>query len=445
MRKENDPSVFLLTLGGSRLLHAPLHGASVLLDLEGPLPQSAISTWCASTPEQKKGDFIPDFIGLIPTRGCNLDCRYCGFRRLDAPSEIMPLEIAEAGIEWYANLLKRTGKEILNIHFFGGEPFSQPKFCMGAVQAARRIARMHGMGTVFEAATNGFMNEDTTKFVRDSIDCIVLSLDGPPEIQNRHRPRRNGAGSFNQVCRSASIFSEAPGKLCLRACITSETVHRMEEIATWFCTEFRPAAVSFETLQESSESMDAGLKAPDPWDFALHFVKAESLLECAGVKAVYATADTSTCKISFCPVARDVAILSPDGRISGCYLLDKDWESRGMDLHLGRVLPSGKVLIYKNAIQRLRSLNVINKPRCENCFCKWHCAGGCHVNHTFPGCNNRFDDLCIQTRIIALLHILKSLGREDVFDRLTGDQEALQRVILQSSDRLDSNVLERVQ
>ena len=32
-----------------------------------------------SPPQKKRGQLDPDFLGLIPTRGCNLSCRYCDF------------------------------------------------------------------------------------------------------------------------------------------------------------------------------------------------------------------------------------------------------------------------------------------------------------------------------------------------------------------------------
>lgn len=383
-------------------------------------------------PQQKTGDFLPDFIGIIPTRGCNLDCSYCGFRVSGTRQKVLKAEKAIHFIEWYARLLHEHKREVLNIHFFGGEPFTQPNLCRIAVEAAKNAAKRYGMHTIFEAATNGFMNRKTAEFVRDSIDYIILSIDGPPGIQNRHRPRRNGAGSFDAVSRSARFFSQKSERLCLRCCITSDTVEEMVAIAKWF-QRLRPAVVSFETLQESPESKAAGLQAPDPWRFASNFVRAQELLEQSGIETVYATADIHTRKVSFCPVGRDVAILSPDGTLSGCYLLPGDWEQRGMNLNLGFVDEFG-IHIEPTSVERLRGHNVWNKDRCRNCFCKWHCAGGCHVNHTFPGSGNEFDDLCIQTRIISLYRLLKEIGRKDLFQKLVRRPVEFVRVILQKSD-----------
>ena len=452
--KLGEEAIYALPLPESWLVYAPLHEISALVNeaaiqaLRSPEAESLtlelkeLRDGLIAPPElsltQRKGDFLPDFIGLIPTRDCNLNCRYCGFRGEEDLSGIMPVEMAVQCVEWYARLLKDKKREILNVHFFGGEPFLVPELPMMAVHAARIKAKEWGLKASFEAATNGVMSEETAGFVGDFIDFIMLSIDGPPDIQNSLRPKPDGSGSFEIVHRSAKIFSEGSGSLCLRTCITSATVNRMQEIASWLYQEYRPHSISFETLQPSPESQKSGLLPPDPWTFALNFTRAASVLEQWGVEAVYATADINMCHLSFCPVSRDVAIISPDGIISNCYLMEKEWKLRGLDLNLGHITGTGEIVLDHHSIETLRSLQVLNKPRCRSCFCRWHCAGGCHVNHTFPGCADAYDELCIQTRIITLFNILKDLKREDVFENLIRDKKYLGRVIFQRSDCLSA-------
>jgi len=450
----NNNSIYTLPLPKAWLLYAPLHDVAALVN-EAALSalrnkkarrlvpeiediRQLISRTSDFHPRQRQGEFLPDFIGLVPTRDCNLACRYCGFRSQGKALKVMEPELAIGCVDWYALLLKSAKREVLNLHFFGGEPLFASRLVMMAVHAARIKAEEHGLQAKFEVATNGMMSEATARFASEFVDFIMLSLDGPKDIHDAHRPLPSGAESFEAVYKSARIFSDGSINLSLRACITSETVSRMEEIAAWFYQEFRPSSVCFETLQPSPESAEAGLRPPEPWEFALNFVKASSLLEKVGVEAVYATSDTKVRRISFCPVARDVAIISPDGTVSGCYLLERDWKARGLDLSLGQASASGKLILEKEAVERLRSMNVLNISRCQSCFCKWHCAGGCHVNHSYPGCEKIYDDLCIQTRVIALSNILRSLDREDVFERLVRNREALERVILQSSDLFDT-------
>ena len=224
--------------------------------------------------------------------------------------------------------------------------------------------------------------------------------------------------------------------MCLRACVTQATVARMPEIAAWFCEEFDPAIVSFEPLQLSPWSQTDQLQPPDPWEFARYFAEAARVLAAYGVPIMYAAADTTARQVTFCPVGDDAVIVAPDGFANACYLVPREWEAKGLDLRLGRVT-AGSVDLDPGAVDRVRGHNVLNKPLCEACFCKWHCAGGCHVNHSVVGvAPGEFDRLCIQTRIIALTAILHDLGQADLALRLLSDRAALERAIWQTSDLL---------
>lgn len=447
-----DSNVFALPLKDKWLLYAPLHGISALVNnaAVNALQEPARNTHSAeldqlrkdlsrapvALPDSKKGDFIPAFLGFLPTRDCNLSCKYCGFRAGSSPQKSMSIDLAVRCIDWYAKLLKADGEETLEIHFFGGEPFIKPELVMMVVHAARIRGEEYGLRTRFEASTNGVMNEEMARFAANFIHNIVLSIDGPLDIQNSHRPRPGGEGSFEDAYRSARVFDDGPGHLHLRSCITSDTVSRMEEIAIWFSREFRPSTVCFETLQPSPESEEAGLNIPDPWEFASNYSRAARTLWKSGIKPIYASAELSENRVSFCPVGKDVVIVSPEGEIAGCYLLERDWKARGMDMSIGCFSENGEPEFYEGAVERLRNMNVLNYSRCNNCFCRWHCAGGCHVNHSFPGCPETFVDLCIQTRIITLFNILSGMDRLDIFNELDADKTNLRRVILQPSDRL---------
>jgi len=387
-------------------------------------------------PLPRRGPLKPAFLGLIPTRDCNLACRYCGFLPPGESREVMDLRLACDAVDWYLNLVARDGEEgPAEVHFFGGEPFCATEVVDLVYHRARLRAAELGCAVRFETATNGVFDEVRCRWIADSLDDVILSLDGPADVQDRQRPRRGGQGTFETVARSARILSEGRAELSLRACVTADTVDRLPEIAAWFCQEFRPVAVCFEPVQPTAEAQAAGLLAPDPWVFAREFVAAARVLEDFGVQAIYAAADIGARRVSFCPIGRDVAIVSPDGTISACYLLRQEWEQRGLDLVMGR-FESGSVHLSEEAIAGVRELNVWNKPFCQRCFCKWHCAGGCHVNNILPAAPGEYGRLCIQTRIIALCNILKSMGQAGLAESLVHDGSALAVAVQQPSDRI---------
>jgi uncharacterized protein len=449
-------NVFIVPVLDQYLVYAPLHSLAALVDSlavcrirdsllapgepgAGPL-QDLVGLFRSQSrpaPQPKSGAFSPAFLGLIPTRGCNLGCKYCGFLAAEEPDEVMDLELARDAIDWYLGLVSKAGIRTAEIHFFGGEPFCAEEVLDFTFHFARLKASETGCSVRFEVATNGAFDDARCRWAADSLDSIILSLDGPADIQNLHRPRRDGGASFGRVARSATLLSEGAAELSFRVCVTADTAEELPAIARWLCQEFRPLSVGFEPLQPSAPSRAAGLQPPDPWTFAQKFCEAAWLLEAHGVEPVYAAADIRARRVTFCPVGQDVPIVSPDGTIAACYLLERDWEEKGLDLRLGR-LEQGSVSLDKDAVAAARSMNVWAEPCCSDCFCKWHCAGGCHVNHVLPDRPGSFDRLCIQTRILALRNILKEMERDDLMVDLLKDGRALERAVWQASDAIAS-------
>jgi radical SAM protein with 4Fe4S-binding SPASM domain len=449
-----DQSIFAIRILNQFILYAPLHGIAALVNhaavrylqeslLRGDHADDGLLGDIARTLDQKReplplpkqGDFSPAFLGILPTRHCNLACRYCSFLPATESSAVLDLGTARDAVEWYMHLVRQMGAQFAEVHYFGGEPFCAEQVLDLTIPLARMRARQIGCQIRFEVATNGVFNEERAQWAAENFDTIVFSFDGLADIQDRHRPYRHGQGTFAVVARIATVLSEGTADLFFRTCITDQTVDRMSEIAVWFSQNYRPRGVCFETVQPTTQSEEAGLEPPDPWKFARAFIQAAWILEVHGVEPIYTAADIRARRVSFCPVGQDAAIVSPDGTLSACYLLQRDWKVKGLDLRLGR-LEAGTAYLDANAIAFARSLNVWNKPCCARCFCKWHCAGGCHINHQSGGSPGTYGRLCIQTRAIALRNILDSLGRDDLVHDWLQNQDAMECSVLQASDLL---------
>jgi uncharacterized protein len=376
----------------------------------------------------------PLFLGLITTRGCNMGCRYCDFPAPKSSSPEMTLDLARRALDSYFRLLQDSGSRHAAVHFFGGEPFYADRVVHFAVEYAAQQAARLGMQAEFEAATNGLFDSERCRWIAARFDTVVLSLDGPQDIQERQRPALIGE-SFDRVEQNARVLSEGEADLALRACVSAATVGRMEEIAGWFTTEFRPASVCFAPLVESRISRKFGLLPPQAIEFARNFHKASVILERRGVKPVFSTADLTRCRTSFCPVGKDALIVSPDGSLDACYLFPGDWQSAGLDLRYGRMSPSG-MEFDPGSVQRIRDLTAADKSLCAVCLCRWHCAGGCHVRHPCSARAARYDDVCVQTRLITAAVLLRQLGQAELADAWMDDPRELKKTALQKSDRL---------
>jgi len=386
-------------------------------------------------PRRRTGKLKPEFLGIIPTRSCNGACNYCDFGAGLASGKKMSYELAAGAVDWYAGLMKLQKRKILDIHFFGGEPMVARDVIEVAVQRARLIAAERSLISNFEISTNGQYGAGDAGFLGQYFNKIVLSFDGFRDVQNRHRPLKADKSSFENVSETAKIISNSNAELCIRCCVSQENILQLEEFTCWLCENFRLSVINFEILTESPLSVASGLLPPDPIDFAIHFEKSRHIAAGYGIEVVYASDINGWPVVSSCPAGKDTAIISPDGRISNCYLQPEKWQNAGLDLDFGLFTSTGDIIIEQGKLESIRKM-VENKPRCKNCFCQWSCAGGCHVGITYPGSPIEYDNFCKQTRLISTFTLLSTLELQGKIDLLTQSTRGMELIVSQKSDFL---------
>ncbi len=447
-------SIFILPVRDKYLLYAPLHDLSILLNgaaarqMKSALKQHNSSSaaleladviaMLQSPPNQhpdRSGELNPQFLGIIPSRRCNMSCVYCDFGAHNAPGEVIDPNVVVAAIDYFAALTQQQNKQVFSIQFFGGEPFVEQEIVDIAVHHARFVGSRTGLIPHFEVLSNGYFSAQQRVFIKDYFDRVVISFDGFQKYHDQTRPLNSLQGSYEKVVENIQYLSNSNVELAIRCCITSESVNDMVAMAQWFCTEFNPDKVNFETLTRNPETEKAQLFPPDPYVFAQNCVKSWRVLRANDVEPAYAPVSLDKAQTTSCPVGRDVLIVHPDGIVASCYLLRQDWENKQLDLRVGKVHKNGHMDIDFEKIQQLRNL-VYSKPRCETCFCRFGCAGNCHVNCTYPGSSQAYTDFCVHTRIITVCQILEEMGQQTVVDELLDDTNALRKLALQKSDNL---------
>jgi uncharacterized protein len=446
--------IFCVPIKEKYLIHAPLHRLTALVNshavsqirdaLQHKTPVAGslsslvhqLQTPVFPYPSPRDNpELSPLFLGLIPTRGCNMGCHYCDFAAPKQDSPVMSLEMARNAIDAYFHLLSESGNRHAEVHFFGGEPFFADRVIHFAVEYARWRADQNQFSVRFEVTSNGLYNTNRCQWIADHFDTIILSLDGMPDIQDRHRPGINGRSTADIIVRNAKIFSDNSIELVIRVCVTSETVERLPEIAHWIAQEFRPSTVCVETLSLSHNAEVINFTPPDPLIFAHCFDAAAHILRQAGIETVISTADTSNPRSSFCPVGKDALIVTPDGAVNACYLLEKDWVNRGLDLQLGKI-DGQRFMLADEAVTRARHLTVDHRSLCSNCLCRFYCAGGCHVNHYTEVPAGQYDDQCIQTRAITFTRLLRGMGQDDLADQWLNSTVEIKESVMQKNDHL---------
>jgi radical SAM protein with 4Fe4S-binding SPASM domain len=292
----------------------------------------------------------------------------------------------------------------------------------------------------FEISTNGQYNEKDARFLGNYFNKVVLSLDGFKETQNRHRPLKSHKDSFENAIRTAAVISNSSAELCIRCCVSQLNVLQLEEITQWLCSDYRLSAINFEILCSNYVTKSEGLLPPDPIQFAVNFQKSRAIANSYGIDTVYASDIADHPQVSSCPVGKDAVVISPNGRISNCYLMPESWKKVKLDLDFGFFHSKDKIDIDEANLAKIREM-VEDKVRCSSCFCQWSCAGGCHVGNTFPACSNNYDDFCLQTRLISAFSLLSNLGLEEKIDQLINSNDAIMKLVKQDSDKIQDFTL----
>jgi uncharacterized protein len=134
-------------------------------------------------------------LDLDITEKCPLACDYC-YKHKQART--MSREMAFRAMDW---LFKMSGKgEKVTVNFIGGEPMAVFPFMREVVEYGKEKARQSGKLISFGGPTSAsVVTDEILEFIRVSRYPLVLSIDGAPETQDRHRRLANGRGSSELV------------------------------------------------------------------------------------------------------------------------------------------------------------------------------------------------------------------------------------------------------
>jgi uncharacterized protein len=139
-------------------------------------------------------------IQLYVSAACNMSCRYCYATEMKSVtrSQLMTREVAEAALDL---LFRRArGFPSVSVTFFGGEPLVNRDLILWAVEEVERRAKASGQETLYSLTTNAtLLDDEMIALIKRHNFGLMISMDGPPDVQNANRPMRDGSDSFDLV------------------------------------------------------------------------------------------------------------------------------------------------------------------------------------------------------------------------------------------------------
>jgi uncharacterized protein len=351
----------------------------LLVGEEPPTPAAA-----ARPPSHQIATPPVQSISLLVAQECQLRCSYCyGDGGSYGQGGRMSEETGKAAIDW---LLAHAGESTeVKIGFFGGEPLLAFPLMRCLVEYARARAAGAGVRVVFGVTTSlSLLTDEMIDFFERERFGIIVSLDGPAEIQDSQRPFRDGRSSYGTVVANLRRLAARNPHLLGRATVVGDTDTaavrsalretgipwpKLVPVAPGLLPDLpRPAEVSQERFAAFLRDEAAELKA---------HIEARSL----GPRLFFASAlgrfveplATGRRRVFCCGAGREVRAVAADGWVYPCHRFAGFAPAR-----LENVLDAGP---RASSAAGYPHPPVVGMPTCRACWARFLCGGGCLFEH----------------------------------------------------------------
>lgn len=336
----------------------------------------------------KKRPTVVKALCLHIAHDCNLACKYCFAEEGEyhGSRALMSFEVGKKALDF---LIANSGsRRNLEVDFFGGEPLMNFDVVKQLVAYGREQEKIHDKNFRFTLTTNGvLLNKDIQEFANKEMANVVLSVDGRKKVHDFMRPFRGGQGSYDKIIPKFKDMAES----------RRQTDYYVRGTFTHYNTDFAADVLSLadEGFKQISvepvvapESEDYAIKESDlpkimeEYDrLAKEMLKREK--EGRGFNFFHFMIDLSggPCvakRLSGCGSGTEYLAVTPWGDFYPCH------QFVGQEEFLMGNVDDG---IVRNDLQEeFKCCNVYAREKCQTCFAKFYCSGGCAANaYNFTG------------------------------------------------------------
>ncbi|HEY8419108.1 MAG TPA: thioether cross-link-forming SCIFF peptide maturase [Clostridia bacterium] len=320
---------------------------------------------------------------------CNLRCKYCFAKEGTYGGQAMDMseEIAHKAIDF---LIAHSGsRRHLEADFFGGEPLLNFDVVKSTVRYAKEQAQKANKTFRFTITTNGaIFNQDQLDFINQNMSNVVISIDGREDVHNYHRTFAGGQDSYQKALKFAQEFKHirGEGEYYIRGTYTAHNLDFSEDVLSINDNGFdqisiepvvlpqeHPLAIREEHIEKIKQEYEKlareylKRRKSDKWFNFFHF-----MIDFEG-------GPCEKKRVSACSAGNEYVAVAPDGLIYPCHQFVGNKEFVLGDLN---TWDGASLLPLNNNIRSLlQNSNIHTKPKCQNCFAKYYCSGGCAANN----------------------------------------------------------------
>jgi len=154
----------------------------------------------------KKASSRPLRFVFCPSYQCNLRCIYCFETELPSnPNKFMSERILDDSINAANKISKEKSGKVDSVELFGGEPLLLKNKPL--IKKILKFAK--DKDAPITIITNGVMAKDFINILlplKEKIEMLQITIDGPPEIHDKRRKYPSGKGSFNEISKSIDLL-----------------------------------------------------------------------------------------------------------------------------------------------------------------------------------------------------------------------------------------------
>lgn len=330
----------------------------------------------------KKRETVVKALCLHIAHDCNLACKYCFAEEGEYHGRraLMSLEVGKKALDF---LIANSGnRRNLEVDFFGGEPLMNWNVVKELVRYGRSKEQEFNKNFRFTLTTNGvLLNDEVMEFCNKEMANVVLSLDGRKEINDQMRPFRNGKGSYDLIVPKFQKFAKSRNqqKYYIRGTFTRNNLDFAQDVIHFADLGFEQ--MSMEPVVDADESPYAIREEDLPtimkeYDkLALEYIKRAKEGRPFNFFHFMIDLTQGPCvakRLSGCGSGTEYLAVTPWGDLYPCHQFVGQ-----EDFLLGNVFEGIK---KKETVDEFKLCNVYAKPKCQECFARYYCSGGCAAN-----------------------------------------------------------------
>lgn len=319
-------------------------------------------------------------LALTVSQTCNLACVYCyaSGGSFGGPDRRMPWDVARQALD--ALIADTPPGGSVRIAFMGGEPLASRELIRRSVRHARHRAAARAVSVGFSMTTNAtLVTAEDADFLAEHRFAVTVSLDGGRAVNDRLRPTRGGAGSFDRVAEGLARLGARSDRIALSARVTA-TPDNLDLEATMTAL----AALGFTSVgvspmiasptgqgalrdEDFTTLLDAMIRCGEAW---LDATLAGGSHPFANLATALGELHRGQPRSHACGAARDYLAVDASGTYSACHRFVND--------PLGRMGALAEGIDHRARSAWLAERAVERQTPCASCWARRLCGGGCH-------------------------------------------------------------------